>query len=890
MTTIFSKQFCAACFVNSVVRTEHTTHSLWDHRRKGWAYTSSTNLEIASTTYNRGTVNATNNSNTPRTQVELMKAFGYNSPPRSPHSVGPAAVPARYVPLVLAALVGFVLCYLLLAFRMETSYWPTTRFFKDPSVVLKDAMNSATGTLFEGKQFRTFTEERIFATTTTTVGKKSTLRKQDHRTSPPPAVMCDRWNVVTTIFAPSEAVIRAAKVTGWCTVIVADTKTPLDYMAQAGLVGMESSVHYLSVADQQEWLNKESSTTSTSTTTSTTTQKKGRARTAVGKFLEAIPYKHFARKNIGYLYAIQHGAKIIFDFDDDNLLPTNPETGMVFPPLPDDKILADARMVMTGPTAFNHHPLMGAGVSNSWARGFPLQYIQDSTTQGQIAYEDVTLDLMESVGVMQFCANGNPDIDAIHRLVHPLPMTFARPDGSPPETSPVSTKGSIIVPSHAFAPYNAQATIHTHKAFWGLLLPFTVPGRVSDIWRGYFAEALFRDLGLSVMFLPPAIVQDRNEHYYLADMQAELDLYFKGGKLLEFLSGWDSPEEAIPQRMEELWIDLYERGYIDLNDVKVVQLWLAALVEIGYEFPSMVRRRLDHTVLMGQFNFAVHTDRVLFWHQKWRQWFNRLVVRGPFDSAQISELQLHGIQAYTARDDKGYYSPMENLAATLQDVKGIDGVKGVLYAHDDMLLNVTNLFQNFESETHKLMGTLWRLPSDPEFHAFSIQATGELYWKGEGPLSKTELFDRENGWAHTEKCLDGFSGVRADPRSKTLSVLDKDGSVHVPSHSYSDIMYVPTVLADEFANLAQLMADHKVFLECAVPKIAEILHQTTNVKIDKVSLCTEGYKTGLRGKFEMLETCDNPTSAFHPVKLSLGFSDWNRAFEWATMGKEEFKA
>ena len=144
-----------------------------------------------------------------------------------------------------------------------------------------------------------------------------------------------------------------------------------------------------------------------------------------------------------------------------------------------------------------------------------------------------------------------------------------------------------MVPSHVYAPYNAQATIHTYQALWALLLPFTVPGRVSDIWRGYFAQAIFKDLGLHLVFLPPVIVQDRNEHHYLADMQAELDLYFKGGKLLEFLSSWTSTATTVPGRMEDLWIDLYERGYIERNDVQVVQFWLAALEEINYKFPSL---------------------------------------------------------------------------------------------------------------------------------------------------------------------------------------------------------------------------------------------------------------------------------------------------------------
>ena len=31
-----------------------------------------------------------------------------------------------------------------------------------------------------------------------------------------------------------------------------------------------------------------------------------------------IPWNHFGRKNVGYIYAILHGARMIWDFDDDN--------------------------------------------------------------------------------------------------------------------------------------------------------------------------------------------------------------------------------------------------------------------------------------------------------------------------------------------------------------------------------------------------------------------------------------------------------------------------------------------------------------------------------------------------------------------------------------------
>ena len=37
-------------------------------------------------------------------------------------------------------------------------------------------------------------------------------------------------------------------------------------------------------------------------------------------FVDSLPWNTFGRKNVGYLFAIACGAKVIWDFDDDNLL------------------------------------------------------------------------------------------------------------------------------------------------------------------------------------------------------------------------------------------------------------------------------------------------------------------------------------------------------------------------------------------------------------------------------------------------------------------------------------------------------------------------------------------------------------------------------------------
>ena len=111
---------------------------------------------------------------------------------------------------------------------------------------------------------------------------------------------CINWAVVTTIFEPSEAVFRQARVSGWCLVVVADKKSPAEYdiqwdklTANVTLSNFSPRVEYLTPDRQRKlWFKR---------------------------FVDLLPWDHFARKNVG-LYAIANGAQRVWDFDDDNSL------------------------------------------------------------------------------------------------------------------------------------------------------------------------------------------------------------------------------------------------------------------------------------------------------------------------------------------------------------------------------------------------------------------------------------------------------------------------------------------------------------------------------------------------------------------------------------------
>src|SRR5665213_1086231 len=138
-----------------------------------------------------------------------------------------------------------------------------------------------------------------------------------------------KFIVVTSIYPPTHAVKEFAKLNDWQLIVVGDKKTPNDW-------GYEGVI-YLSPEDQ---INMGFS------------------------ILEQLPWNHYCRKMIGYLYAIGHGAEMICDTDDDN------EPKSSWPALPENE--------------GTFKTLSGRGFVNIynyftnefvWPRGYPLNEI-----------------------------------------------------------------------------------------------------------------------------------------------------------------------------------------------------------------------------------------------------------------------------------------------------------------------------------------------------------------------------------------------------------------------------------------------------------------------------------------------------------------------------------
>ena len=287
--------------------------------------------------------------------------------------------------------------------------------------------------------------------------------------------------------------------------------------------------------------------------------------------VDLLKYRAYTRKNIGYLYAIQHGAKYIYDTDDDNV----PNTGKIeF----DDMTKNKEYLVYYSNRTF-HNVFAHFGQSTLWPRGYPLSYIGDLPIRTYRKCSNT------QPYVQQGVVNGDPDLDAIQRLT--------RKDSNVKFDIKFDGKQEpVVLPHNSFSPFNSQNTFHTYNAFWGLLLPQTTAFRVTDIWRSYITQRLLWDVGGHLAYFGPNAYQDRTGHDYLLDYLDEDALYSECLPLTNFLLQWKGNSKSILTRYFDLIKDLYKQKILKARDVHIAKAWVRDLISFGYKAPEISQAKM----------------------------------------------------------------------------------------------------------------------------------------------------------------------------------------------------------------------------------------------------------------------------------------------------------
>eukprot|EP00965_Chrysotila_dentata_P228372 6196560-Pleurochrysis_carterae.AAC.3 len=164
-------------------------------------------------------------------------------------------------------------------------------------------------------------------------------------------------------------------------------------------------------------------------------------------------------------------------------------------------------------------------------------------------------------------------------------------------TFPPSTSG-VLIPQGLYAPFHSAAALFTERALWALLLPMTVASEVSDVWRSYAAQRIFRDTGLQLAFVNGGVSRSNvvvtlNASSDLeAALLAEAPLNNQTWELLNLIDRWScsASRPSVASCMQQLWFKLHTHNFLDRADVELVGFWFKELESMGYSFPSQLKR------------------------------------------------------------------------------------------------------------------------------------------------------------------------------------------------------------------------------------------------------------------------------------------------------------
>ncbi|MCD4743142.1 MAG: STELLO glycosyltransferase family protein [Desulfobacteraceae bacterium] len=316
--------------------------------------------------------------------------------------------------------------------------------------------------------------------------------------------------VITSVNDPTEAIRSFSKLKNYRLIVVGDKKTPSNWSCEDAI--------FLSIEKQLQ----------------------------IGRHLNKIlPFNHYCRKMMGYLYAFEMNAQCIVDTDDDNI----PKHEFSFPAFE-----GEYNMIEKDQGFINIYQYFTD--QKIWPRGLPLKNINKD-----YEYSNNLTNTKCKVGVWQGLADKDPDVDAIYRLIDNRPCSFK-------EREP------IVLSKGTLSPFNTQNTLIRKELFPLLYLPAHVTFRFTDILRSLVAQPIMWLHGYNLGFIGATVTQKRNPHDYFEDFISEIPMYQNTEQVVEIVMKTIKKRFSMSENLFLAYEALLDAGIVKNNEIDVLTAWL----------------------------------------------------------------------------------------------------------------------------------------------------------------------------------------------------------------------------------------------------------------------------------------------------------------------------
>jgi len=272
---------------------------------------------------------------------------------------------------------------------------------------------------------------------------------------------------------------------------------------------------------------------------------------------ETIGWKTPRRRPLAWLRAIELQPDVIISIDDDNIPPDDYFDKWY-------RVLTEPVRDVVVPSGVSAEPVWHNYLRTSDApfeifpRGYPVPFRSGASTTIRPANQPIE---PHEIGLWQAISLGDPDMDAMTRLVFPKRLPLRT----------IQEKNYCL--RNIWSPYNMQSTAFSNVLF-GLPILWPHAGRFDDIFASFVWQKFLFNNGMYAHIGDPVNVQDRGVRDTLnADFREEVEGYFCAHRVWETIN-------AIPDRdliaFTEKLAALGERGAGDL-DAGLVHATLAAV-------------------------------------------------------------------------------------------------------------------------------------------------------------------------------------------------------------------------------------------------------------------------------------------------------------------------
>lgn len=269
-------------------------------------------------------------------------------------------------------------------------------------------------------------------------------------------------------------------------------------------------------------------------------------------YAKLAPTRNYCRKNLAYLKAMEMGADVIVETDDDNL--------------PYDVFFKDREHTFyvrtTHEKGFINIYRYFTENQKIWPRGFSLEDIKRNLTD----FNCLNIE-KKYCPIHNGLVDGDPDVDAIYRLILDLPFQFEHKNRK------------IALSKNSWCSFNTQNTSFFKEFFPLMYHPATPLFREADIVRSLVITRILWENEANVMFHSPNVVQQRNDHDIILDLREELRLYSFVKEISTKLENLnlDSGSEAFYKNMVKCYEVFKPYGMITDQEFVYLEAWFKDL-------------------------------------------------------------------------------------------------------------------------------------------------------------------------------------------------------------------------------------------------------------------------------------------------------------------------